>query len=148
MPKKNPIVHFEIPADDVERAMDFYKNTFGWEFNKFDMPGDSSTGGTPYYGAITTELDEQGMAKTPGTINGGLMKRMNPGQVFTNYISVDSIDESVNKIKEQGGEVCMEKTEIAPGMGWIAMFKDTEGNMMGLHEMSEEHKKKMEERNG
>ncbi|QQR83061.1 VOC family protein [Candidatus Peregrinibacteria bacterium] len=135
MDQPNAIVHFEIPADDVNRAMDFYQKTFGWKFNKFDMPTDSSTGGDPYYGVITTELDEKGMAKTPGAINGGLMKRKQPGQPFMNYINVDSIDESLETIKANGGTIYMPKTEIAPGMGWIACFIDPEKNMMGLHEM-------------
>ncbi len=143
MNKYNPIVHFEIPADDTERAMNFYQNIFGWKFNKFDMPNDSSTAGEPYYGVMTAETDEQGMNKTPGTINGGLMKRTNPGQIFTNYISIDSIDEVMPKITEQGGTVVMPKTEIAPGMGWIALFQDPEKNLLGLHELSAEHKQKM-----
>jgi len=137
---KSPIVHFEIPADDVQRAMDFYKSTLGWEFQTWEMPANSSTGGEPYYGVITTDMDENHQPKTPGSINGGLMKRMQPGQPFMNYIHVESIDEKLSLIKEKGGEICMPKTEIAPGMGWIACFKDTEGNMMGLHELPAEQK--------
>ncbi len=130
----NPIVHFEIPADDVERAKAFYANTFGWKINEFEMPANSSTGGEPYYGVQTAEVDEKQMPTKPGTINGGLMKRQMPGQPFMNYISVDSIEEMLEKVKANGGEIKMPKTEIAPGMGWIAVFKDTENNMMGLHE--------------
>lgn len=144
MNTNNAIVHFEIPADDVDRAIDFYKKTFGWKINKFDMPANSSTGGEPYYGVITAETDENNMAKVPGTINGGLMKRAHPGHVMTNYISVQSIDSALENVKENGGTIIMPKTEIAPGMGWIAMFKDPENNMMGLHEGSEEMKKQME----
>lgn len=137
---KNPIVHFEIPADDVERAIDFYTKTFGWQINKFDMPPNSSTGGDPYYGVITTETDDQHMATKPGTINGGLMKRVNAEHVFSNYIQVDEIEDAIKDITENGGTILMPKTEIAPGMGWIASFKDTEGNFMGLHQMSPEMK--------
>lgn len=136
----NPIVHFEIPADDVERAMKFYEGIFGWKINKFDMPS-----GDPYYGVATCEMNEKGMAKTPGAINGGLMKRKMPGQPFMNYISVASIEEMLQKITENGGEICLPKTEIAPNMGWIACFRDPEGNMMGLHELAPEHRKMMEE---
>ena len=60
-----------------------------------------------------------------------------------NYIQADSIDEALSAVKENGGEVAMPKTEIAPGMGWIAAFKDTEGNLMGLHEMPEAMKAQM-----
>lgn len=146
MDTTNAIVHFEIPADDVERAKEFYTKTFGWKINKFEMPADSSTGGEPYYSVTTTETDEDHMVKTPGAINGGLMKRMKPGQVFTNYISVPSISSALEDITSNGGTVIMPRTEIAPGMGWIAMFKDTENNMMGLHELSVEHKKKMDKK--
>ena len=134
MNKKDPITHFEIPADDVERANAFYSQIFGWEIKKFDMPETGSTAGDPYYSIHATETDENNMIKNPGAINGGLMRRRNPAQVFMNYISVDSIEEKLSLIKEKGGDICMPKTEIAPGMGWIACFNDTEGNMMGLHE--------------
>jgi uncharacterized protein len=141
---KDPIVHFEIPADDMERAKAFYTNTFGWDIKKFDMPSTGSTGGDPYYIVHAAETDENNMVKTPGAINGGMMKRKAPGQPFMNYIAVDSIDEKLPQIKDAGGDIVLPKTEIAPNMGWIACFKDTEGNMMGLHESSQEHKKKME----
>jgi uncharacterized protein len=141
MNKKDPIVHFEIPADDVERAKKFYSETFGWEIEKFEMPSTGSTGGDPYYMVRTTETDENQMVKTPGAINGGLMKRKSKEQPFMNYISVESIEEKLDTVKANGGEILMPKTEIAPKMGWIAAFKDTEGNIMGLHEMSEKFKK-------
>lgn len=142
---KNPIVHFEIPADDCDRAIDFYTRTFGWEIQKMDMPADSSTGGDPYYAVRTTEVDENNMIKKPGAINGGLMKRKEKGQPFTNYISVESIDEKLEEIKKNGGTVCLEKTEIMKDMGWIAAFLDTEGNMMGLHEFSAKMKEEEKE---
>ncbi|PIR74004.1 MAG: glyoxalase [Candidatus Magasanikbacteria bacterium CG10_big_fil_rev_8_21_14_0_10_47_10] len=135
---KDPIVHFEIPADDVDRAMNFYKNTFGWEFKKWDMPAGSSTGGDPYYGVFTTDVDEKQQPKKPGAINGGLMKRKMPNQPFMNYITAESISDKLESIEANGGEIVMPKTEIAAGMGWIAAFKDPEGNMMGLHEMPDD----------
>ena len=127
----NPIVHFEIPADNVQRAKDFYEKTFGWKIDKFQLPGDEE-----YWGIRTTEIDNvTKMPKNPGAINGGLMKRKNQGQPFMNYISIDSIDEMCKIIETNGGKVCLPKTEIAPGMGWIAAFQDTEGNIMGLPEV-------------
>lgn len=137
---KNPIVHFEIPADDVERAKAFYTKTFDWDISKFDMPAEGSTGGDPYYIVRTAETDEDHMVKTPGAINGGMMKRKDPNQPFMNYISVDSIEKTIEDIQSNGGEVLMPKTEVAPNMGWIAAFKDTEGNLMGLHEYAKKEK--------
>jgi uncharacterized protein len=138
---KNSMVHFEIPADDVERAKAFYTQTFGWEINKFEMPADSSTGGAAYYGVRTTDVDERQMVKTPGAISGGLMKRMSPQQPFMNYIRVDSIKTMIEKISANRGTIVMPKTEIAPEMGWIATFRDTENNLMGLHELARDLKK-------
>jgi len=127
----NPIVHFEIPADDVARARAFYEGVFGWKIKQFPMPA----GGPEYYGVTTRKEGEVG-------INGGLMKRNMPGQPFANYIAVKSIDDFVGKIQTNGGSVVMPKQEIAPGMGSIAVFKDTEGNMMGLYQPSAQEMKK------
>jgi len=134
---KNPIVHFEIPADDPKRASDFYTKVFDWKITEYEMPGDGATSGDPYYMVYTTELDENGRTKTPGALNGGLMKRNKHQLPFMNYIHTDSIEQSLMAVSENGGSVIMEKTEIGPNMGFIAAFKDTEGNIMGLHEMPE-----------
>jgi predicted enzyme related to lactoylglutathione lyase len=74
--------------------------------------------------------------KTKGEegINGGLMQRKMPGQPFINYVDVASIDAALKKVEGAGGIVIMPKAEIAPGVGWIAAFKDTEGNIMGFHQ--------------
>lgn len=136
MKSKNAVSHFEIPADDVERAKNFYTELFGWKITKLDMPEDSSTKGKPYYMIHAGETDENGMLKNPGEINGGMMERAHPTQCFMNYISVENIDEMLEKIEAKGGTICMPKTEIGEGMGWIACFKDTENNIMGLHQMA------------
>ena len=114
------ITHFEIPADDVKRAKKFYEKAFGW---KISDPWKMN-----YFFVETKEKGEQG-------INGGLMKRVDPGQPFMNYLSVDSIDAAAKKVEKAGGLIVMPKREIGPGMGWIAAFKDTEGNILGFHEL-------------
>jgi len=120
----NSIVHFEIPADDVARAKKFYQKAFGWKISD-PMKMD-------YFFVETRKEGEDG-------INGGLMKRKMPGQPFMNYIAVDSIDASCGKVQRAGGVIVMPKTEIGTGMGWIAAFKDTEGNIMGFHEAPTKH---------
>jgi uncharacterized protein len=103
-------VHFEIPAQDPERAKQFFSKVFGWQFQQA-MPD--------YHFALTGE----GMG-----IDGAIMKR--PGPV-TNSILVDSIDEYMTKVEQHGGTIVVPKTEI-PGMGFYANFTDTEGNIHGL----------------
>ena len=85
----NPIVHFEIPADDVQRAKKFYEEAFGW---KISDPWNMN-----YFLVETRAEGEAG-------INGGLMPRQNPGQPFMNYINVDSIDEAWAKRSKQQAE--------------------------------------------
>jgi predicted enzyme related to lactoylglutathione lyase len=119
------VVHFEIPADDVARAKEFYGSTFDWGLQ--DMPG------MDYTMIQTVEVDDQQMPREPGAINGGLVPRTadTPAPVIT--IDVEAIDDSLKKVEAGGGSVVKSRTEI-PGMGAFAYFKDTEGNVVGLWE--------------
>jgi predicted enzyme related to lactoylglutathione lyase len=112
------VVHFEISAEDPDRAERFYTEVFGWKFQKWDGP-------KPYWLVTTGEASEPG-------INGGMFVRMGPvGHV--NTIDVPSVDEFVAKIVAAKGEVVLPKMAI-PGVGWLAYCKDTEGSVFGLHE--------------
>jgi uncharacterized protein len=116
------VIHFEIVADNPERAMKFYKEVFGWEFNRWDGPQD--------YWLVKTGEDSQ-----PG-INGGLTPKTNQGSGntggrITNSIDVPSIDEFSNKISMEGGKVLSPKMPI-PGVGYLAICEDTEGISFGI----------------
>ena len=120
------VVHFEIPADDVSRAKEFYGSIFGWQVTTMEE--------MDYTIAMTTPVDEKTQMPTePGGINGGMMKRSadTPSPVLT--IGVDSIDGSLKQIEASGGSVVQQRTEI-PDMGAFAYFKDPEGNVLGLWE--------------
>ena len=122
------VVHFEIPADDVARAREFYGSIFGWQLQ--DMAGE----GMDYTIAMTTPVDQESQLPTePGAINGGLMQRTaeTPTPVIT--IGVDGIDDALKLVEAGGGIVVSPRTEI-PGMGAFAYFKDTESNVLGLWE--------------
>jgi uncharacterized protein len=123
------IVHFEIPADDVDRAKEFYGSIFEWELKDYpDMQ---------YTIVMTVPVDEKQTPTQPGAINGGMMKRSNTtpsSPVLT--IEVQSIDEALKKIEAGGGDTITPRTPI-PGMGAFAYFKDTEGNTLGLWETTE-----------
>jgi predicted enzyme related to lactoylglutathione lyase len=123
----NPVNHFEIPADNIERAKKFYTDTFGWDTVK------ASVKDMEYYGLRSVEVGEDNMPKEVGVINGGLFPRQNPEQTLTVYITVNSLDEYIEKIKASGGKVLSKKMEV-PGMGWFAYFTDTEGNVIGIWE--------------
>lgn len=119
----NKVVHFEIPADDLDRAKKFYQNIFGWRINDVSQMN---------YSMVTTvETDEKQMPKEAGAINGGLMKRQAPGESPVIVINVPSVDEYVNKVEQAGGKVAMPKMQVGD-MGLYARVADTEGNVIGL----------------
>jgi uncharacterized protein len=121
------IVHFEIPADNTERAAKFYRELFGWKIEKWENPG-----GIEYWMVGTVPTDERGMPIGRG-VNGGMMPRMYPGQQPVNYIAVDSVDAAVAKAQKLGAKLMMGKTPV-PGMGWFAQLNDPEGNVIAVWE--------------
>jgi len=113
------IVHFDVPADNVERAKKFYSALFGWKFESFPE--------MEYHLITTANLDG-----TPG-VGGGMGKRMDPSQRIMNYFGVESIDAAMKEVKRLGGTVLTEKMAV-PQMGYLANCQDTEGNAFGLWE--------------
>jgi len=123
------IVHFEIPADDPERAAKFYRELFGWTVNKYEG---TAAGGMEYWMVQTVPTGPDGRPERPG-VNGGLMRRMYPGQPPVNYISVENVDDFARRAERLGAKVLMEKTPV-PGMGWFAQLNDPEGNLIAVWE--------------
>lgn len=115
------MIHFEIPATDPQKAIEFYKDVFGWKFTEY-QPGE-------YW------MVEAGPESEPG-INGGVMKRRDPMQPIGSYLNVTNIDEIIAKIEEKGGQNVVPKSPI-PGMGWFAFFKDPDGNIVGIWQSDE-----------
>ena len=116
------VIHFEIHAENPERAVNFYRGLFGWEFTKWEGP-------MPYW------LIKTGPDNAPG-INGGLLPRQGAidGQAVIAYVcTVDTanLDESLKKAQAGGAIVAVPKMPI-PGIGWLAYCKDTEGNIFGM----------------
>jgi uncharacterized protein len=119
--------HFEIPADDTERARKFYSTTFGWKLNT--VPG------MDYTMVSTGPVDAQGMPKEPGHIGGGIGKRAGPLVHPVVTIMVDEISDAEKKIEKNGGKIIQRKQPIGDGsMGWTGYFKDSEGNVVGLYQ--------------
>jgi uncharacterized protein len=117
------VVHFEIPADNVERANKFYNENFDWKITpvpemKYTLLG-------------TVEVDQNNMPKECGAINGGLMERSFGIKSPVITINVDNIDASIEKIQKTGGKIVQGKMEVQ-NIGFIAYFQDTEGNIWGL----------------
>ncbi len=128
MSKMNPVVHFEMPAEDKNRMAKFYTRVFGW---KNEMLGPEMG---EYVLVTTTEIDDKtGRPKMPGAINGGFYPKREdmPVQYPFLVIAVDDIKESMKKVALAGGEVLGEPMEI-PGVGQYVSFTDTEGNRVSM----------------
>jgi len=114
----NRIIHFEIPANDPQKVIEFYKQVFGWNVQKW--------GDQEYWLAFTGDKTEKG-------IDGAIFKPKGPmhGDGFVNTIGVANIDDAAEKVKDNGGQVVVEKVTI-PNMGYYLYCKDIEGTLFGL----------------
>lgn len=111
------IVHFEIPANDLDSLSRFYAEVFGWEFTKTEMPGMD-------YRRIRTGPEGK-------SVGGGMYPRMGPDDRPRNFVWVEEIDPAIARFKAAGGSEIVGKMEV-PGMGWSFIGADPEGNPIAL----------------
>jgi len=120
---KNPVVHFEIGAEDPEKLAEFYKKALGWEINLW--PGSD-------YWMVGKEAD-----RAEGQIFGGIMKRYENEKTI-NTIEVKDIDQTIKDVEANGGKIIKEKATMDMGpedkMTWCYMA-DPQGNIFGLMQM-------------
>ncbi len=120
------VMHFEVPFDDGERARDFYRDVFGW--NLMEMPE------LNYTIAASGPTSDQGMPEEPGFINGGMMRRdEGPADGPVLVVGVDSIDTALGHVEKLGGSTVLPRQAVSD-MGFVAYFKDPEGNLLGMWE--------------
>jgi len=124
--KMDPVVHFEMPAADRSRMAGFYSKAFGWQTKMLGPEmGD--------YVVVTTTESDDGGPKQPGAINGGFFIKNDdrPAQYPSVVIAVDSIETSMKKVKDAGGKILGDRSDI-PGVGRFVAFVDTEGNRASM----------------
>jgi predicted enzyme related to lactoylglutathione lyase len=131
MKKMNPVVHFELPYENADRAADFYAKTFGWKPNKMGPEMGN------YVVVATDETDDKHMLKETGRINGGLFNRTKPDQAPSVVIAVDDIHQAMKDVVAGGGKVLggqkgPDQPDDIPGIGLYASILDTEGNRVGM----------------
>ena len=114
----NPFVHLELNTTDVDRAKAFYGKLFDWEMKDMSLP----------VGTYTT-VD---VGKGTG---GGIMAQLMPDTPSTwlPYVAVDDIDAATKKARQLGADI-MNASEEVPGMGWLTIFTDPTGALLGLWE--------------
>lgn len=118
------VVHFEVHAEDPERAMRFYRQLLGWQFTRWEGPQE--------YWLIKT-----GPESAPG-IDGGLLRRRGGGPVdgvavnaYVCTADTTNLDQALAAVGSLGGSIALPKMAV-PGIGWLGYAKDTEGNILGL----------------
>ncbi len=116
------VVHFEITSKDVQQTIEFYQKVFGWEIKKWDGP-------VEYWLVMTGPEDEPG-------IDGGIMVTEDQPPGTVNTVEVDSLDEYIQKVEANGGQVIVPKVAV-PGVGYMVYCQDTQGVTFGLMEMDE-----------
>ncbi|MFY9716967.1 MAG: VOC family protein [Thermoplasmata archaeon] len=121
------VAHFEIPAENTERARKFYSATFGWK--PTPVPG------MDYTMVSTGPVDDKGMPSSPGHISGGIGKRGGPLEHPVVTILVDDLVAATKLVEKNGGKIIQHRQPIGDGsMGFTGYFRDTEGNVVGLYE--------------
>ena len=118
------VVHFEIPAENLERAKKFYSENFGWKLTQMGPEMGN------YVLVHTGPTDEKG-PQEKSFINGGLMKRDPSASSPVLVIAVGDADKTVEKVKQSGGKLVGEILDI-PNVGRYARVQDTEGNVIGV----------------
>ena len=125
MKMDHTIVHFEIPAKNIDTLKKFYSELFAWKIEKA-----SGEIGMEYWLLGTIPMDEWMRPLRPG-VNGGMYKKTRRDAKPINYISVESADKYIKKIKALGGKIIVPKQEV-PNVGWTAIATDPEGNQFAI----------------
>ncbi len=136
----NSVVHFEIAADDQERAKKFYGDVFDWGFVE------TSPEMGNYIMVHTTKTDKEGVPQRKGAINGGIMKKDKTAKQTILTIAVTDLKGTLEKVKANGGKVISEQVEV-PGVGQYIRIEDTEGNVISLMEPTMEYQEKAKKLN-
>jgi hypothetical protein len=122
--KSNPVVYFEIPVIDIDRATKFYSTVFNFKFD-------------------TAIIDNNEMALFPFTQeDSGISGALAMGEIYKPtkdgvliYFNTDNIDETLRLANANGGQILYPKTDN--GIGHVAEFEDTEGNRIALYQSKE-----------
>jgi predicted enzyme related to lactoylglutathione lyase len=120
----NPVVYFEIPALDLERACDFYSKVFETTLTKDIVDG---------YQMAFFESSGDSFGATGALVVGDVYVPSHQGCFL--YFGVESIDETVARALEHGGSVLYPKKSNGD-LGFVAEIQDSEGNRIALHEES------------
>lgn len=119
--KSNPVVYFEIPVNDIDRAITFYKTVFNFDFSKEHIDGNEMA---------LFPFDDENSGISGALAKGDIYKPTQDGVLI--YFKTADIDETLKLATANGGQVLYPKTDN--GIGYVAEFADTEGNRIALYQ--------------
>lgn len=119
--KSNPVVYFEIPVTEIDRAIKFYKAVFQFEFKKENIDNNEM--------ALFPFVDENS-GISGALAKGKIYKPTKNGVVI--YFKTENIDETLKLATSNGGQILYPITDN--GIGLVAEFEDTEGNRIALYQ--------------
>ena len=120
-PMKSMVAIFEIPANDIDRAIKFYENVLSLKIEKVKA-GNQEMGILPYENQASIGVLVKSKNDKPGS-NG-----------VTIYLNAENkIEQTLSAVEKNGGKIVTPKTAHADDSGFFALFIDSEGNKLGLH---------------
>ncbi|WP_312343353.1 VOC family protein [Chryseobacterium binzhouense] len=119
--KTNPVVYFEIPVTDIDRAIGFYKNVFGFKFKRENIDNNEMA---------LFPLVEENSGISGALAKGEIYSPTKDGVVI--YFKTKNIDETLKLAILNGGKILYPETDN--GIGLVAEFEDTEGNRIALYQ--------------
>ncbi|MBL1213901.1 MAG: VOC family protein [Ignavibacteriae bacterium] len=117
----NLINWFEIPAEDINRAVEFYKKILGSDLQQQEMNGIKMA-------FFPMEGEGVGGSLCQGE---GYVPSQNSALLYLN--GGEDLSEPLSKVESAGGKIIMEKSKISDEIGFMAVFIDSEGNRMAFH---------------
>lgn len=118
----NAINWFEIPAQDFDRAKDFYSNVLAGELHVEEMMGTKMA-----------FLPTEGDGAVGGAVCAGEMYKPSSDGAVVYLNGGDDLSTPLSRVEEAGGKVLMPKTKISDEIGYMAFFSDSEGNKLAFH---------------
>jgi uncharacterized protein len=118
---KNPVGYFEIPVNNLDRAIGFYEKVFDYEFERANVDGNEMA---------WFPFDEDAPGISGALAKGESYSPTTKGSLI--YFTTDSIEDTLSKVNLNGGRTLYPKTSVGE-FGWVAEFEDTEGNRIALH---------------
>ncbi len=118
---QHAIQNFQIPVVDFSRALTFYSSVMGYDLEVME---------TPQFHLGIFRADSGGVGGT--IIKSDELTPSATGTMVYLHVGAD-LQPHLNRIEQAGGAIDVSKTQLGPGMGYFAIFRDTEGNRVGLY---------------